>query len=483
MLSQQWLRPLRGLFRSSLRSSCGASERVAQWPLLGATFSTGPSTPFNKTEFRKPDPSKPRLVLAYSGGLDTSTQLSYLVNEKGFEVCAYIADMGQDETLNPKDVEEICAKAETSGAYAFYCEDVRREFVTDFVFPTIRASVLYEGRYLMGTSVARPMIGKRQMEVVAEEGAQYVSHGSTGKGNDQVRFELCYYSIDPQVECVTLWRDPVYLDKFKGRLDLIDYATKMNIPVGATKKHSYSEDENLMHISYESGELEDPAYPGNGEEYPGLVLKKKTRDINDCPDTPARLTIDFERGDPTRVYNWDDGTTVTDPLELYLYLNEIGGVHGVGRIDIVENRFVGMKSRGCYETPGGTILYHAHLDLETLTMDREVMRIRDSLSLKFAELVYNGYWYSPEMEFVRNSLDYAQRTVTGSVDIQLHKANVINRGRSSPLHSLYNQDLVSMDMEGGFDATQSTGFIKTLSTRIKANKRRDDQLKAHGLID
>ena len=434
------------------------------------------TTPFNKTSFREPDPVKPRLVLAYSGGLDTSAQLSWLVNEKGFEVCAYIADLGQDDVLDPSDVEAISAKAKQSGAYAFYCEDIRKEFVTDFVFKSIRANGVYEGRYLMGTSIARPMIGKRQMEVVANEGAKYVSHGSTGKGNDQVRFEMCYYSIDPTVECVTLWRDPEYLGKFKGRLDLIEYAEQMNIPVGATKKHSYSEDENLMHISYESGELEDPSFPGHKEEYPGMVLKKKTRDIKDCPDEPAKLTIDFEAGTPVRVHNYDDGTEHTDPLDLYLYLNEIGGVHGVGRIDIVENRFVGMKSRGCYETPGGEILQRAHLDLETLTMDREVMRIRDSLSLKFTELCYNGYWYSPEMDFVNHAMDYAQRNVTGSVDIQLHKGNVINRGRSSPIHSLYNQDLVSMDIEGGFDATISTGFIKTLSTRIKASKRRDEIL-------
>jgi argininosuccinate synthase len=440
-------------------------------PAVRAASTSAPK--FNKTSFREPDPSKPRLVLAYSGGLDTSCQLSWLAKEKGFEVCAYIADLGQDDVKNPDDVAAICAKAEQSGAYCFYNEDLREEFVEDYIHKVVRANAIYEGRYLLGTSIARPCIGKRQIEVCRKEGAEFVSHGSTGKGNDQVRFELCYLAMAPDIECVTLWRDREYLDKFQGRLDLIDYAESMNIPVGATKKHSYSEDENMYHISYESGELEDPAYPGHHTEggYPGLVLKKKSVSLLDAPDVPARLTIDFEQGNPVRVRNVDDGTEHTNPLAMFEYLNEIGGAHGVGRIDIVENRFVGMKSRGCYETPGGTVLNAAHLDLEILTMDREVMRIRDGLSLKYAECVYNGYWFSPEMDFLNNAMDHAQRHVTGSVDVQLHKGNVINVGRSSPL-SLYSEDLVSMDKEGGFDATLSTGFIKTLSTRLKANVAR-----------
>jgi len=431
------------------------------------------STTARRVQFREPDASKPKLVLAYSGGLDTSTQLAWLAKEKGFEVCAYIADLGQDEGVNSEEeLNEITAKAELSGAYAFVCADAKRDFVTDFVFRALRANAVYEGRYLLGTSIARPCISKFQMDIVAQEGAQFVSHGSTGKGNDQVRFELAYQALDPSIQCVTLWRDPEYLEKFKGRPDLIDFATQHGIPVGQTKKHSYSEDENLMHISYESGELEDPAYPGNLRPYPGQVLKKKTRDIADCPDEPANLKIDFVKGNPVRVENQDDGTVIEDPLDLFVYLNKIAGEHGVGRLDIVENRFVGMKSRGCYETPAGTVLQRAHLDLETLTMDREVMRIRDVLSLKFAELCYNGYWYSPEMDYIGNALDDAQRVVTGSVDVQLLKGNVMNRGRSSPI-SLYNQDLVSMDVEGGFDATNSTGFIKTLATRIKAAKQQE----------
>jgi len=431
------------------------------------------STDFNKVSFREPDPSKPKLVLAYSGGLDTSTQLAYLTQEMGFEVCAYIADLGQDDLKTQADKDAVRDKAQESGAYAYYCEDQRREFVTDFVFEMLRAQAVYERRYLLGTSVARPCIGKRQVEVCWNEGATHISHGSTGKGNDQVRFEMCYLGMDPKLECVTLWREPDYCAKFPGRGELLEYATSHGIHVTATKKHSYSEDENMMHISYESGELEDPAFPGHTDEYPGLVMQKKTVNIEDCPDVPANITIGFEKGTPVYVKNVDDGTEITDPLELFLYLNEIGGAHGVGRIDIVENRFVGMKSRGCYETPAGTILYSAKLDLELLTMDREVMRIRDTLSDKYAEVCYNGYWYSPEWQMLRKSMEYANENTTGEAYIRLHKANVLNRGRSAGEHSLYNEDLVSMDMLGGFDPSQSTGFIRTLSTRIKASKARD----------
>jgi len=431
---------------------------------------------FNKTEFRKPDPSKPKLVLAYSGGLDTSTQLAYLAKEKGYEVCAYIAELGQDDCLTVEQRDEIKRKAQISGAYAFYSEDLKKEFLEDFVYPMVAANSIYEGRYLLGTSIARPCIGKRQVEICWEEGAKHISHGSTGKGNDQVRFELCYLGMDPSLQCVTLWREPEYCAKFNGRQDLMAYASQFGIPISQTKAHSYSEDENALHISYESGELEDPAFPGSKNEYPGLVLKKKTKDIMDTPDTPVNLTVSFVKGIPSEVRNDDDGTVMHDSVAMFDYLNKIAGEHGVGRIDIVENRYVGMKSRGCYETPAGTVLYSAHHDLELLTMDREVMRIRDQLSLKYAELVYNGYWFSPEMAFLKNAMTNSQQAVTGEASIRLHKGNVMNRGRSSP-HSLYNMDIVSMDQHGGFDPTASTGFIKTLSTRLKASKQRDMNLK------
>mmetsp|Transcript_25181 Transcript_25181/g.77621 ORF Transcript_25181/g.77621 Transcript_25181/m.77621 type:complete len:463 (-) Transcript_25181:54-1442(-) len=434
----------------------------------------------NSARFREPDPSKPRIVLAYSGGLDTSTQLAYLAHEKGYEVCAYIADLGQDDVKDKAAVEEIKAKAQASGAYAFECVDLRREFIKDYVYDCIKANCLYEGRYLLGTAMARPCIAKTQVELAWREGAEYVSHGSTGKGNDQVRFELCYLGMDPNLKCVTLWREPEYLAKFEGRQDLLDYAALRGIPVSQTKKHSYSEDENIMHISYESGELEDPAFPGVATEYPGLVLKKKTVDLLDAPDEPARLELDFEKGAPVALREHDASGNVTattgdDPLELFAKLNQLAGAHGVGRIDIVENRYVGMKSRGCYETPAGTVLAAAHLDLETLTVDREVMRLRDGLSIKFAELVYNGYWFSPEMDFLRAAMGQAQTPVSGTVALHLHKGHVIPRGRTSP-HSLYNMKMVSMDEEGGFVPQNSTGFIQTLATRLKAAKKRDSAL-------
>ncbi|GBG23804.1 Argininosuccinate synthase [Hondaea fermentalgiana] len=459
------------------RSLAAAGGKLVQKSAAGVGMTTrglaaaAGGRQFNRTEFRKPDESKPKLVLAYSGGLDTSTQLAYLVNELGFEVAAYIADLGQDDVKTEEDKEEIKRKAELSGAYAFYCEDLRQEFVDDFVYPMIAANAIYEGRYLLGTSIARPAIGKRQVEICHNEGATHISHGSTGKGNDQVRFELCYLGMDPNLKCVTLWRDPTYCDKFQGRQDLIDYASQFNIPISQTKKHSYSEDENMLHISYESGELEDPAFPGT-EDYPGMVLKKKSREIMDTPDQPVDLTISFESGIPSKVVNKTEGKEITGSLEIFDYLNTIGGEHGVGRIDIVENRYVGLKSRGCYETPGGSILYAAHHDLELLCLDREVMRIRDQLSLKYAELVYNGYWFSPEMAYLKHSMEYAQRTVTGEAHIRLHKANIMCRGRSSP-NSLYSEALVSMDEHGGFDPTAGTGFINTLANRLKATKKRD----------
>lgn len=433
-------------------------------------------------KFREPDPAKPKIVLAYSGGLDTSTQLAYLAHEKGYEVCAYIADLGQDDVVDRAAVEEIKGKAEASGAYMFESVDLRREFIKDYVYECIKANCLYEGRYLLGTAMARPCIAKKQVEIAWREQAQFVSHGSTGKGNDQVRFELCYLGMDPKLQCVTLWREPEYLAKFEGRQDLLDYAAKHGIPVSQTKKHSYSEDENIMHISYESGELEDPAFPGVSNEYPGLVLKKKTRDIMDTPDEPARIEIDFDEGAPVGLREYDSATgsqkvaeVGSDPLELFARLNALAGEHGVGRIDIVENRYVGMKSRGCYETPAGTVLAAAHIDLETLTVDREVMRLRDQLAIKYAELVYNGYWFSPEMDFLNAAIQHSQRPVTGTVGLVLHKGHVMPRGRTSP-HSLYNMKMVSMDEEGGFVPQNSTGFIQTLSTRLKTVKKRDSDL-------
>mmetsp|Transcript_5160 Transcript_5160/g.7268 ORF Transcript_5160/g.7268 Transcript_5160/m.7268 type:complete len:452 (+) Transcript_5160:121-1476(+) len=429
---------------------------------------------------------KKKIVLAYSGGLDTSTQLAYLAHELGYEVLAYMADLGQSDVKDMDAIKSIEAKAKASGAYAFECCDIRREFVSNYIYECVKANAIYEGRYLLGTSMARPCIAKRQVELAWRENASCVSHGSTGKGNDQVRFELCYLGMDPKLECITLWRDREYLAKFEGRQDLLDYAALRGIPVSATKKHSYSEDENMMHISYESGELEDPDYPGPIEAYPGQVLHKLTNDIMDTPDKPCPLELDFTKGQCTALRILDPATGSCaqsigpDPLAIFLTLNDLAGTHGVGRIDIVENRFVGMKSRGCYETPAGTVLYAAHLDLETLTVDREVMRLRDTLGVKYAELVYNGFWFSPEMDFLRAATQHVQQHVTGTVSLQLHKGHVLCRGRKSP-YSLYNKNLVSMDAAGGFVPEHSTGFIQTLATRLKATKRRDDL--AAGKID
>lgn len=448
---------------------------------------------FSKTSFYEPDPNKPKLVLAYSGGLDTSCQLNYLVKEKGFEVCAYIADLGQEDVRNPQDVEKIKQKAEKSGAYAFYCEDLKRTFIEDYVFPMISSNALYEGRYLLGTSIARPCIANRQVEICAEEKASHVSHGSTGKGNDQVRFELAYHCLDPRLETITLWRDPSYCQRFQGRRDLQNYAIEQGI-VGANsvdddkpKVWAYSEDENCLHISFESGELEDTAYPGKQfarlpdaekpslVEYPGLVLQKTITALKDTPDVSDVLKIEFEQGYPVRVENLRTNEIKTDAVDLFFYLHDTASRHGVGGIDIVENRFVGMKSRGCYETPAGSVLFSAHHDLELLTMDREVMRIRDSLTQKYSELVYNGYWFSPEMSFLKSIMKESQQVVSGTAYVELYKGSIRSIGRESS-NSLYDEKLVSMDEHGEYDPSNATGFIKTLATRLKAVRKRDEKL-------
>eukprot|EP00924_Labyrinthula_sp_SR-Ha-C_P009547 maker-scaffold_2-snap-gene-27.6-mRNA-1 protein AED:0.01 eAED:0.01 QI:349/1/1/1/1/1/2/285/463 len=444
------------------------------------------SSTFNKTQFYEPSSSKPRLVLAYSGGLDTSCQLNYLVNEKGFEVCAYIADLGQSDLTTEAEKEAVKEKAMKSGAYAFYCEDLKEDLINNYVLKMLSSSSLYEGRYLLGTSIARPCIAKRQVEICAQEDAGFISHGSTGKGNDQVRFELAYLCLNPKLQPITLWRDPEYCEKFQGRADLQKYASEKNIIASSEKTNekrwAYSEDENCLHISFESGELEDVAFPANtygkgseGIEYPGEIFKKKMNWIKETPDSSDVLKISFDKGIPTSVTNLTSNETVNGSVDLFFYLNELAGKHGVGRIDIVENRFVGMKSRGCYETPAGTVLFSAHQDLEVLTMDREVMRIRDGLSLKYAELVYNGYWFSPEMSFLKKIVEESQEVVSGDAYVELFKGNVLNVGRESS-NSLYDESLVSMDEHGGYDPTNATGFIRTLATRLKAVKNRDDKL-------
>jgi len=399
---------------------------------------------------------KEKVILAFSGGLDTSCILKWLI-DKGYDVMAYIANVGQVE-----DFDEVKKKALAIGAKKVYVEDLREEFVTDFIFPAIKANAIYEGRYLLGTSLARPLIAKRQIEIAHKENAHYVGHGATGKGNDQVRFELSYYALDPNIKVIAPWKMKEFLDQFEGRSDLIEYAEKNKIPLPITKDMPYSSDENLMHISYEAGILEDP------KTAPKEDMFKMTLSPKEAPDREIKLEIHFKDGIPVKVVNQNDGTVEKKPLELFTYLNRLGKESGIGRIDIVENRFVGIKSRGVYESPGATILRVAHMDIEGIAMDREVMRLRDMLSPKFSELVYNGFWFSPEMDFLMAAFDKSQEVIDGIVYLSLYKGNVTVLGRESP-SSLYEKELSSMDIEGGFNQLDSKGFINIHAIRLKAH--------------
>jgi argininosuccinate synthase len=400
---------------------------------------------------------KEKVVLAYSGGLDTSVILKWLIG-KGYEVIAFVADVGQEE-----DFEECRNKAEMLGASKVIVADLKREFVTDYVFKAVKANAVYEDRYLLGTALARPLIAWKQVETALAEGAKAVAHGATGKGNDQVRFELCYYSLVPNIKVIAPWKDPEFLATFKGRTDLLKYAAENNIPVKASISKPYSEDENLMHISHEAGILEDPMFAMHKSMLVKMAMPQ------DAPDTETRLVITFRDGIPVKVLNKDDGTVKEDPYELFVYLNKVGGENGIGLLDMVENRFVGIKSRGVYETPGATILYAAHRDIEGIAMDREVMRLRNMLTPKFSELIYYGFWFSPEMDFLMAAIDKSQEVIDGCVHLCLYKGNILIEGRESP-SSLYNKDLSSMDIEGGFDQTDSKGFIKINAMRLMAHR-------------
>ena len=399
---------------------------------------------------------KKKVVLAYSGGLDTSVILKWLVNAD-YEVICFVGNVGQNE-----DFKAVEKKAMATGATKVYVEDLRHDFVVNYIFPALKGNALYEGRYYLGTSLARPLLSRRHIEIAKLEGAEYVSHGSTGKGNDQVRFELCYYALNPKIKVIAPWKDPEFIIQFKGRNDLLDYAKKWGIEVTATKKRSYSEDENLMHISHEAGELEDPA------SRPKEDVFSWTQSLQEAPDKETLVEIEFKNGIPVLVKNLDDGVEKEDPLELFMYLNELGNINGIGRLDMVENRFIGIKSRGIYETPGAEILWEAHRDLEGIAMDKEVMHLRDMLIPKFAELIYNGFWFSPEMDFIMCAFDKSQEAIDGLVRLALYKGNVTAVGRESPT-SLYDQDLSSMEVEGGFDAVDAEGFIKINAIRLKAH--------------
>ena len=400
--------------------------------------------------------NKKKIVLAYSGGLDTSVILKWLIDE-GYDVIAYIADVGQDDNF-----DEAKEKALGIGASKVYIEDLKEEFVTGYIFPAIKSNAVYEGRYLLGTALARPLIAKRQIEIAAMENAGYVSHGATGKGNDQVRFELTYYALNPKIKVFAPWKNKEFLERFKGRTDLLNYAEKNGIPVKATLKKPYSEDDNLMHISHEAGILEDPEYKAGSDIISRIKLPQ------DAPDKETHISVQFKDGIPVKVVNTDDKTVKTGPLELFQYLNHLGAENGIGLLDMVENRFVGIKSRGVYETPGAEILLKAHMDIEGIAMDREVMRLRNMLSPVFAELVYNGFWFSPEMDFLMAALNKSQELIDGVVFLTLYKGNVMIDGRQSH-SSLYDQDLSSMDIEGGFNQQDSEGFIKINAIRLMAH--------------
>ncbi len=388
-----------------------------------------------------------KVVLAYSGGLDTSAMLLWLKETYGCEVVCYCADVGQGEELS--GLEE---KAIATGASKLYVEDLREEFVKDFVWMAVKANALYEGVYLLGTSLARPVIAKKQIEIARLENADAVAHGATGKGNDQVRFELTYYALQPDIKVIAPWREW----EFKGRADLISYCSKHGIPVTATADKPYSMDRNLMHISYEGGILEDPwAAPPDD-------IFQLSRSPEKAADRAEEIILAFEKGEPSAIDGEKYGA-----VDLLEKLNFLGGEHGIGRVDLVENRFVGMKSRGVYETPGVTILQAAHRAIESITMDREVMRLRDSLGVKFAESVYYGFWFAPEFEILRSMIDQTQQTVSGEVRLTLYKGNVVITGRRSS-NSLYKERVVTFeDDAGAYDQHDAEGFIKLQALRLR----------------
>lgn len=387
-----------------------------------------------------------KVVLAYSGGLDTSVIVRWLIEEYECEVICFAADLGQGEELDP-----LNKKAIETGASKIYIEDLKEEFATDFVFPMLRANAVYEGHYLLGTSIARPLISKEQIRIAQKEGADAVSHGATGKGNDQVRFELAYYALQPDIKVIAPWRDW----DLNSRESLIAYAKKHDIPVPVTKSKPWSSDRNLLHISFEGGILEDPWAEAPEDMFVLSVSPEK------APDRPTYVEIDYEAGNAVAI----DGKRMS-PAGIMVELNRMGGENGIGRVDLVESRFVGMKSRGVYETPGGTILHEAHRAVESLTMDREVMHIRDSLIPKYAELVYNGYWYAPEREMLQKLIDESQKTVNGTARLKLYKGNCAVVGRKAE-KSLFSEEFATFEADSVYNQKDAEGFIKINSLRLR----------------
>jgi len=389
-----------------------------------------------------------KVVLAYSGGLDSSVIVRWLIETYGCEVITLTGDVGQKQELD--GLEE---KALATGAVKAYVEDLKDEFVRDFVFPALRANAVYEGTYLLGTSLARPIVARRQIEIAHKEGADAVCHGATGKGNDQVRFEMTYMALDPDIKIISAWKDENW--SLNSREAMIDYAEKYNIPIKSTKKNPYSEDRNLLHISHEGGILEDL-----WAEPPEDMFAMSVSPEN-APDRATYVEITFEKGTPVAVDGEEMG-----PAQLLDHMNTLAGENGIGRVDMVENRFVGMKSRGIYETPGGTALWAAHRAMETITMDREAMLLRDSIMPRYAQIIYNGFWYSPEREMIQKMIDESQKDVTGTVRLKLYKGNCTPVGVKAPV-SLYSEDLATFDEDEVYNQKDATGFIRLNALRLK----------------
>jgi argininosuccinate synthase len=428
-----------------------------------------------------PSTMSKKIVVAYSGGLDTSVLLLWLKQRYDAEVIAYCGDVGQAEELD--GLEE---KALSTGASKCFIGDLREEFARDYIFPMFQAGAIYEGQYWLGTSIARPVIAKGMIDIAKKEGAYAVAHGATGKGNDQVRFELSSAALAPDMEMIAPWRMADFREQFPGRAEMIAYAQKEGIPVQASAKKSYSMDRNLLHISFESGILEDPWYDASGDESRDMYVLSTSPE--EAPDKPEYLQVLFEKGNAVGLKvdglaeilgaldvsaeGEEDGYSKLSPYGVMMVLNHLGGKHGIGRVDMVENRFVGMKSRGVYETPGGAILFSAHRQMESLTMDREVMHVRDGLIPKYAELVYNGFWFAPEREAIQALVTESQKDVSGEVRMKLYKGNVIAAGVRSPF-SLYSEDVATMEggAEEAYNQDDATGFIRLNGLRLKTSAR------------
>lgn len=397
-----------------------------------------------------------KIVLAYSGGLDTSVLLTWLQEKHGAEMIAFCADIGQEEELRG-----LKGKAKRTGASKVYIDNLQEEFARDFIFPMMRAGAIYEGQYFLGTSIARPLIAKRMVEIAKKEKADAIAHGATGKGNDQVRFELTAAALAPGIEVIAPWRDAEFREEFPGRKEMLAYCKRKGVQVEASASKPYSMDRNLLHISFEAGILEDPWFDAFAPKNKGMF--KLSVSPEDAPNKAEYVTLEFKKGDCVAV----NGKALS-PLAAMKRLNKLGGKHGIGRVDLVENRFVGMKSRGVYETPGGAILHFAHRQMESITMDREAMRLRDGLIPKYAELVYNGFWFAPEREALQALVEETQRNVTGTVRVKLYKGGLYTAGRKSPV-SLYNPALATMEADPtqAYDQGDATGFIRLNALRLK----------------